>query len=83
MRGKERNDAFFSNQKPKQTVSLQNRFKAARAQGTLNMSSCSPPLTAIPAEVFEVRHVLWPVLWFWCALHRVGLEFLYHSWSTP
>jgi len=55
MRGKERNSAFFNNQKAKPNASLQSRFKAARAHGTLSMTSCNPPLTSIPAEVFDLE----------------------------
>ena len=65
MRGKERNSAFFNQQKVKPSVSLQSRFKAARAQGTLNMSSCVPPMTSIPMEVFNLEKFIEEGEKFW------------------
>jgi Leucine-rich repeat (LRR) protein len=82
MRGKERNDAFFSNQKPKQTVSLQSRFKAARAQGSLNMSSCSPPLTAIPVEVFDLEKFIEEGEKFWEFEPLKSLDFSFNKISV-
>ena len=65
MKGKERNSAFFSNQKAKPSVSLHNRFKSARVQGTLNMSSSMPPLTEIPIEVFDLEKYIEEGEKFW------------------
>ena len=65
MKGKERNAAFFSNQQAKPSASLQSRFKSARSQGTLNLSSLNPPLTVIPKEIFDLEKFIEDGEKFW------------------
>jgi Leucine-rich repeat (LRR) protein len=55
MRGRQINPAFLSNaNKEKNVVSFKTKFKAARAEGILNLSSSLPPLQQIPKEVFQL-----------------------------
>ena len=71
MRGRAVNPAFMESQQRSthvqsiSAVNLKKKFQSARATATLNLSSCNPPLTSTPKEIFDLDAYLEDGEKFW------------------
>lgn len=89
MKNRQINPAFFQQSKANQTVQqqasvnfLKKKFQQARSEGTLNLSSCQPPLQALPPEIFQLDAYLEEGEKFWEIEPLKALDFSFNQVAT-